>query len=66
MLAGSNIDWTLVRLPLIKQTDARGKVSVNLEDCLGEYISATDLAHFLIEQLSDNTYSRKAPFIANI
>jgi putative NADH-flavin reductase len=66
MLTVSNVDWTLVRLPLIKQTDARGKVSISLEDCPGDYISTTDLAHFLIEQLSDNTYSRKAPFIANI
>lgn len=66
ILSDSNIDWTLVRLPFIEQTDGRDKVSVSLEDCHGDKISATDLAHFLIEQLTDSTYIRKSPFIANV
>jgi len=66
LLVASNIDWTLVRLPLIEQTDARNEISISLEDCPNNKISATDLAHFLIEQLSDNTYVKKSPFIASI
>lgn len=66
VLSNSNINWTLVRLPLIEQTDQRGKVIVSLEDCPGERISSTDLACFLIAQLSDDTYIKKAPFIANV
>lgn len=66
MLMNSNIHWTLVRLPLIIQTDERFPVSVSLYDCPGEKISATDLACFAIEQLSDTRYVRKAPFIANV
>jgi hypothetical protein len=66
VLSGSDINWTLVRLPLIEQTDLRTKMLVSLEDCPGEKISATDLAHFVVEQLSNNSYSRKAPFIANV
>ncbi len=65
LLADSDIHWTMVRLPLIVQTDARHETSVSLEDCPGDSISATDLGHFLIAQLSDDTYIRKAPFIAN-
>ncbi|MBY0435576.1 MAG: NAD(P)H-binding protein [Cyclobacteriaceae bacterium] len=65
-LSKSNVNWTLVRLPLIHQTDERGKVVVSLEDCLGDKISATDLAHFLIDQLSVKTHSRSAPFIATL
>lgn len=65
VLSDSNVDWTLVRLPLIEETEVRNEVSVSLEDCLGDKISATDLAHFLIKQLSDDTYVKKAPFIAN-
>ena len=61
----SGVDWTLVRLPLIMQTDERLPTLINLEDCPGDKISATDLAIFVIEQLSDVTYVRKAPFIAN-
>jgi putative NADH-flavin reductase len=64
VLSNSNIDWTLVRLPLIEQTEERGKLDVSLEDCPGDKVSATDLAYFLIEQLNDDMYVRKAPFIA--
>ncbi|MBA9073826.1 putative NADH-flavin reductase [Flavobacterium gossypii] len=65
MLAASEIDWTLVRLPQIDQTEERSLINVSLEDCPGDKISATNLAHFLIDQLSDSTFIRKAPFIAN-
>jgi len=65
VLSKSDIDWTLVRLPLIEQTDEKRKVIVSLEDCPGDKISATDLACFLIDQLSNDTYARKSPFIAN-
>jgi nucleoside-diphosphate-sugar epimerase len=66
VLSGSDINWTLVRLPMIEQTDLRSKMIVNLEDCPGEKISAPDLAHFVVAQLSDNAYAGKAPFIANV
>lgn len=62
----NNIDWTLVRLPLIEQTDESGQINVSLEDCLGDKISATDLANFLIEQLFTDTFVRKSPFIASV
>lgn len=63
LLVSSKIDWTLVRLPLIEQTDIKGSVKVSLEDCQGDKISATDLAEFLVEQLTSDTYIKKAPFI---
>ncbi len=63
ILATSNLDWTLVRLPIIEQTDARNAIKTSLEDCEGDKISATDLAHFLIEQLTDETFIRQAPFL---
>ncbi len=66
LLMESDIDWTLVRLPLIELTEKKTEWKVSLEDCPGEKISATDLADFLIGQLSDETYIRKAPFIANV
>ncbi|MFT3793172.1 NAD(P)-dependent oxidoreductase [Flavobacterium sp.] len=65
LLSSSQLDWTLVRLPLIEQTLLRNETNVSLEDCPGEKISATDLAVFLIEQLQSGTYIRKSPFIAN-
>lgn len=65
ILLASEVNWTLVRLPMIEQTDEVGEINVSLEDCPGDKISATNLASFLIEQLTDTTYSQKAPFIAN-
>jgi putative NADH-flavin reductase len=64
-LMKSNVGWTLVRLPLIEQTDEREEIKTSLEDCPGDKISAASLAHFLIEQLTDDRFIRKAPFIAN-
>lgn len=65
LLTGSNIDWTLVRLPVIKQTEQRFSVIAGMDDCAGESISATDLAHFLIRQLFDESYIGKSPFLFN-
>jgi putative NADH-flavin reductase len=66
ILSTSNVDWTLVRLPLIELTEERNPVTSNLEDCQGDKISAIDLANFLIEQLTSETFIRKAPFIYNL
>ena len=66
VLSESDVDWTLVRLPLIELTDKTSKIEVSLEDCPGEKISAVDLANFLIEQLSEDRYFKKSPFIANV
>jgi len=65
ILSRSDVDWTLVRLPLIEQTDERTDVKVSLKDCLGDKVSATNLSNFLIEQLTDNRFIKQAPFIAN-
>ena len=40
-----------------------GHVSVNLYDCLGNKIDAGNIASFRIEQLFEDTYFNKVPFI---
>ena len=66
ILVSSNIDWTLVRLPLIEQTDEKSEIIISLIDCPGDKISAANLAHFLIDQLFVDTFIRKSPFISNV
>ena len=66
LLTQSDLDWTLVRLPMIEQTEARFPVQVSTEDAPGQKISATDLAHFLINQLKDDTHIQQSPFISNV
>jgi putative NADH-flavin reductase len=65
MLSESNLAWTVVRLPLIEQSDLKGIINTSLTDCPGKKISSTDLACFLITQLDDEAFVRKAPFVAN-
>lgn len=66
ILSKSNINWTLVRLPLIELTDKKGDIVASLEDCPGDKVGATDLGIFLIQQLFNNTFIRKSPFIASL
>ena len=66
LLMASNLDWTLVRLPLIEQTNEQRQTQTSLEDCEGDKISATDLANFLIKQLRDKCFIKEAPFVWNI
>lgn len=65
-LLASNIDWTLVRLPMIEMTDTNDPISTSLEDCLGQKIGATSLANFLVNQLNDTTFISKSPFVFNL
>jgi len=66
LLTKSNLDWTLVRLPLIIQTDESFETETNLYDCIGENISASDLSEFLISQIDDEIYFQKSPFLYNL
>lgn len=60
------VDWTLVRLPMIIQTDEHFSIQTSLENCKGDKISASDLANFLIAQLDDDSYIKKCPFLFNV
>ncbi|ROH99649.1 NAD(P)-dependent oxidoreductase [Chryseobacterium daecheongense] len=65
LLTKSNLDWTLVRLPLILQTLETFPTEANLNDCKGENISATDLAEFLVSEIEDEHFLGKSPFLYN-
>lgn len=65
VLAASDLDWTLIRLPLIKQTDERFGAHSDTKDCQGDSISANDLADFIIDQMHRSDFIGKAPFVFN-
>lgn len=65
-LVQSDIDWTLVRLPMIIQTNDSFQTRADLKNCDGDKISAFDLANFLINQLEDRTFIQKSPFLSNV
>jgi len=64
-LTASNLDWTLIRLPMIIQTDEQTPVGTSLLNCDGEQINAANLAQFIIEQLGEQAFVKQAPFIWN-
>jgi len=66
LLTESNLDWTIIRLPFIVQTDERYNIKRKLTDCRGDKISTTDLAYFVIDLLQTDKYIKEAPFVANI
>jgi putative NADH-flavin reductase len=65
ILSGSEISWTLARVPMIEFTDGTGNYKVSTKDCPGTSICAGDIAQFLVQQLQDVQYLKAAPFIAN-
>jgi len=65
LLTESDLDWTLIRLPLIMQTDEQTAAGTSLINCDGDQINASNLARFIIEQLGEKTFIKKAPFIWN-
>ena len=66
LVANSNLNWTMVRLPWIEPTTDRRQLSVNLHDSPGEVISTADLAVFVVQHLSNHTYFKQAPFVASL
>jgi putative NADH-flavin reductase len=66
LLVESKIDWTQVRVPFIEFTNVSSEISISLEDCLGDKISAFDIAKFMIQEMSKSQFSKKSPFISAI
>ncbi|NCD69405.1 NAD(P)-dependent oxidoreductase [Mucilaginibacter agri] len=65
ILVESEVDWTMIRVPWIEQTDERRGIKVDLYDCPGEKISTTDLADFVIREIEDRTFLRESPFVVS-
>jgi putative NADH-flavin reductase len=65
ILSESHVAWTLVRVPFIEFNGEQQAVKVDLLDSPGSKIDVADIAAFMIDQLSDDSYIGKAPFIAN-
>lgn len=63
ILSQSDLDWTMIRLPLIKETDEIFGYNVSLNDCLGDSISAPDLGKFIAGEILNENYLRRSPFL---
>ena len=66
MIMGSNLDWTIVRCAGIVDKPAKGSVTATLDGKgLQLSIRLGDMATFIVQQLSDQTFSRQTPSISN-
>ena len=67
LIANSDLDWTLVRIPNLKDGPADGRVDVGWygKTKLGTKLSRGNLAKFLVDQVTDKKLVRAAPGIAN-
>ena len=67
LIANSDLDWTLVRIPNLEDSPADSNVDVGWygKSKLSTKLSRGNLAKFLVEQVTDNKFVRAAPGIAN-
>ena len=67
VVQSSNLDWTIIRLPLLNNNPKSGKVKVGYlgKKEVGLKISRADIADFMLKQVQDTKYIGKAPVISN-
>ncbi len=64
VLSASTIDWTLVRPPRLVDGPPQKPVRATLDEAAGNTLGRGDLARFCLEQATDRTFIRRAPFVA--
>lgn len=67
LIANSDLDWTLVRIPFLKDGPPTGKIDVGWygRTKVGSKLSRGNLAEFLVQQINKKKFVRAAPGIAN-
>lgn len=65
LLLNKHIDWTMVRLPFVLDKDEKQLIKEHLTDMPGSTIRNGDIATFLLQQIDNDSYVHKAPFISN-
>ena len=63
-LAGSSVEWVLIRPPGLTDGPPRGNVKSDATRATGGRISRDDLARFAVLMTTDATYVRQSPFVA--
>lgn len=65
ILDGSGLDWIIVRAPMLTDGEGKGEYRVGyVGKNSGSRISRADVADFMLAQLEDRTYLRRAPMVS--
>ncbi len=66
VIMNSQLNWTIVRCPNIVNKSAKGRYHTTLDGKgLKLSITLSDLSRFMVQQLTDEDFSRQAPAISN-
>lgn len=67
IVRSSDLDWTLVRVAGLNNNAKSGSVKAGYlgRGVIGFQTSRADMAHFLLDQVTDTTYIKKAPAISS-
>lgn len=61
----SDVDWVIVRPPVLTDDPATGDIKYVSEHDVAHRLRRGDLAHFLVDQVENDAYLRQAVVIAN-
>lgn len=64
VILGTQLEWVIVRPPMIKNGDPTGKREANLKTTPSMQITVGDVAGFMLESANSEEWVRKAPFVA--
>lgn len=65
-IAKTSLDWTIVRGTTVKDKPAKGNVKASIDGKgISFSVTATDLADFIVAQITDNTLRKKAVIVCN-
>ncbi|MGM9943705.1 MAG: SDR family oxidoreductase [Lysinibacillus sp.] len=65
LVSNKQIDWTLIRLPFVKDSLKSNDIKEGLTDMPGTKITNQDIATFILDQIDNQKYIHKAPFISH-
>ncbi len=66
VLKKSHIDWTLVRPPRITKGEPTGNLLADEKNLARIQVNVEDLANFMLEQMTSETWIKKAPLVASV
>jgi len=65
-IRGSDVRWTVVRVPMLTDQEPRGEVKVGyVGKGMGTRIARADMARFMLDQVDSDQYVHEAPAISN-
>lgn len=61
----SSVEWVLVRPPVLSDDEPTGNIRVTTEDDIAHKLTRGDLAQFMVDQVTADTYVGQAVVVAN-